>query len=95
MSTRTVEKNCTRCGAKVAAIMSGPPEGRDRWMRYGVRITHREHVLRFSMFKRQWLPENPQDQVRETYTTLDLCDPCAGDVLLFAQGKPVPSGGAS
>jgi hypothetical protein len=40
------------------------------------------------MFTLRWLPENPSDQLRETYTELDLCDPCARDVLAFAQTRP-------
>lgn len=83
------DTKCTRCGAVVPSILSGPPRDRDSWWRYQIGMTRREvrYVLRFRMFKRRWLPENPQDQLQETYTTLDLCDRCAGDVFLFAQGK--------
>lgn len=72
-------------------VLGPPPTGRDVWRRFGVGITTttRTHVLRFRMFKRRWLPENPQDQLSETYTTLSLCDPCAGDVFTFAQGREV------
>lgn len=44
--------------------------------------------LRLRRFRWRWLPENPRDRVSESYTTLDLCDWCAGDVFLFAQGLP-------
>lgn len=83
------DKVCTRCGVGVPAILSGPPDERDTWWRKQVTMTRREvrHVLRFRMFKLRWLPEDPGDQLRETYTTLDLCDDCASAVFLFAQGK--------
>lgn len=44
--------------------------------------------LRLRRFRWVWLPANPRDRVRESYSTLDLCDWCAGDVFLFAQGLP-------
>jgi len=84
------ETTCTRCGAGVPSILDGPPpRGRDIWWRYQIRMTRREvrHVLRFRMFRLCWLPEHPEDRLSETYTTLELCDSCAGDVFLFAQGK--------
>lgn len=83
------EATCTRCGAKVPSVLSGPPDGRDTWWRYQIRMTRREvrHVMWFRMFKLRWLPEDPRDQVSETYTTLDLCDTCAGAVFAFAQGR--------
>lgn len=93
----TGDTTCTRCGADVPSIMSGPPDKRDRWWRNQIRMTRREvhHVMHFRIFTRRWLPEDPSDQVRETYTTLDLCDRCAGEVFLFAQGKkPARNGGS-
>lgn len=84
--------NCTRCGADVPEILGPPPNDRDYrapWHRSQIRMRRREvsHVLRFRMFKLQWLPENPADRLAETYTTLSLCDRCTRDVFDFAQGK--------
>lgn len=87
MSTPTsahVAGFCTRCGEKVSDRT--PPEGTT----YGITLTRTQVTwrLRLRRFRWTWLPENPQDRVREFYSTLDLCDWCAGDVFLFAQGKP-------
>lgn len=81
-------KKCTRCGMAVPEILSGPPDARNMWWRNRVQMREVAHTLRFSIFKRQWLPADPFDQVAETYTNLDLCDDCAADVYLYAQGLP-------
>lgn len=89
MMPETTTETCTRCGADVPSIFTPPPGDRESWWRNQVCITRREvtHVLRFRMFKLRWLPKNPMDQLAETYTTLSLCDQCAGAVFLYAQGK--------
>lgn len=82
-------KTCTRCKAEVPSILYGPPPpDRDVWWRNRIVMRRREvtHVLRFRMFRRRWLPEDPHDQLAETYTELDLCDSCARAVFAFAQG---------
>jgi hypothetical protein len=82
-------RKCTRCGVTVQAIMAGPPADKDTWWRNVVgmrRVEGARWVMRFRMFRRTWLPEDPMDQVRETYTELDLCDDCARAVFAFAQG---------
>ncbi|MDT0302925.1 hypothetical protein [Streptomonospora wellingtoniae] len=75
-------KTCTRCRNP---IPKAPDEGwvnkallRKQAIRYG---------LRFNMWRFRWMPEDPGDQARLSYTELDLCSPCAGAVFLFAQGK--------
>lgn len=92
MSAKSTDPKCTRCGRGVAPILSGPPDGRDTWWRNQIGMTHREKtstwVLRLRIFKRRWLPEYAGDQLRETYTTLDLCDDCAAAVFAFAQNLP-------
>lgn len=75
---------CTRCGDDISDRT--PPEGVT--YRIGMTRTAVTWRLRFSWFRWRWLPENPWDRVSGTYTTLDLCDWCAGDVFLFAQGLP-------
>lgn len=87
----TPDRECTRCGTSVPAILGPPPDDRDRWHRYLIRMRRREvvYTLRFRIFTLRWLPANPSDQLRETYTELDLCDPCARVVLRFAQTAPV------
>jgi hypothetical protein len=83
-SGRPAELRCTRCGDPVTSRT--PNEGLTQRIRMGkTTVTWR---LRFSRFHWRWLPENPADRVRESYATLDLCDWCAGDVFLFAQGQP-------
>ncbi len=87
---------CTRCGQPVPEILSVPPSGPDRWWRNQIRMSRSErvevrHTMFFRIFTLRWLPENPADQLREDYTTLALCDRCAGDVFLFAQGKVPPT----
>lgn len=84
-------KKCTRCDAVVPSILSGPPDERDMWWRnvIGMRRIEVAYRMRLRMFRRRWLPENPHDQLRETYTELDLCDPCARAVFAFAQARPV------
>jgi hypothetical protein len=81
---------CTRCGDAIPPLLGPPPDDRDVWTRNGVLMTATvaHHVMRLRMFTRRWLPERAADQLTETYTTLDLCDWCAGDVFLFAQGEP-------
>jgi hypothetical protein len=83
-------KTCTRCGVDVPSILSGPVDDRDTWWRYVVGFQRRtitgETTMRFRMFKRRWLPERASDVLSETYTELTLCDPCAADLLLIAQG---------
>lgn len=82
--------SCTRCGDLVTDRT--PSKGVTQRIRLTrTRVTWR---LRFSRFHWRWLPENPQDRVNESFTTLDLCDWCAGDVFLFAQGLPPREGGA-
>lgn len=84
------ENPCSRCGTHVPGILSGPVDDRDTWWRYLVGFKRvpiaGETTMRFRMFKRRWLPEHAGDQLHETYTELTLCDPCAGDLLLIAQG---------
>lgn len=91
MTDQQSPEPCTRCGADVLPVLSGPPGDRDVWHRYRILLIRREAAaavtLRFRMFTRRWLPEHAGDQLRETFTELTLCDPCARDVLLFAQGK--------
>lgn len=84
------EQRCTRCGADVPAILGPPPSDRDTWWRNQIRMTRSEvqWTLRIRMLKLRWLPKNPHDQVRETYTTLSLCDDCAAAVFAFAQNQP-------
>lgn len=82
--TTTGQEVCARCGE---ALPKDRPEG---WHRFGIGL-HRwteHHTLRWFHWRFQWLPEDPSDQVRATYTALDLCRGCAADVLLYAQGKP-------
>lgn len=85
-------KKCTRCGIDVPRVLSGPIEDRNVWTRYraGLKRTTSTNTLKFSMFRREWLPENPHDQLRETFTTLELCDDCTRLVFLFAQGEEAP-----
>jgi hypothetical protein len=75
---------CTRCGGVVTDRT--PSEGHTQ--RIGLTRTTTTWRLRFSRFRWVWLPANPMDRVRESYSTLNLCDWCAGDVFLFAQGLP-------
>jgi hypothetical protein len=63
-----------------------PPEGTT--MQVVLRRTSVSWQLRLRRFRWVWLPANPMDRVSELYSTLDLCDWCAGDVFLFAQGLP-------
>lgn len=83
-------KTCTRCKADVPDILGPPPGDRDFWWRNQIGMTrHRTTwVLRLKVFRLRWLPENPHDQVSQTYTTLDLCDECAAAVFMFAQNLP-------
>jgi hypothetical protein len=61
--------------------------------RYAIRIRRQlttvSHRLRFARHRFVWMPENPADQIRTTYTDLTLCDDCCGAVFVFAQGKEV------
>ena len=84
------DATCTRCGVSVPSILSGPVDDRDTWWRNQIRMDRREvsNTLRMRMFTRRWLPENPADQLRETFTTLDLCDECSAAVFMFAQNLP-------
>lgn len=75
---------CSRCREPISDRT--PSEGWTQQIRMGRTVVRWR--LRFSRFRWVWLPENPQDRVTERYTPLDLCDWCAGDVFLFAQGLP-------
>jgi hypothetical protein len=92
----SAESKCTRCGADVTTVLDtkSRPLDRDTWRRYRALMVVRHHkvthVLRFRMFTLRWLPADPHDQLRETYTELHLCDDCATAVFLFAQGKAQP-----
>jgi hypothetical protein len=77
MTGQDTAKNCARCQRPVPAEM--PREG----VRQTVRLRRETYGWRLRF---RWLPENPADRARESYTPLDLCDWCAGDVFLFAQG---------
>jgi hypothetical protein len=82
----TNEKTCTRCGETIPDV---PTEG---WVnkillrKQGVR-----YRLRVNMWRLRWMPENPADQMRLTYTEFDLCPPCVRAVLAYAYGKGVVS----
>lgn len=86
---------CQRCAAEVPSILGPPPGDRDTWWRNRIAVRRREvtYTLRLRMFRRRWLPENPHDQVRETWTELVLCDDCARAVFAFAAGPVVVGGG--
>ena len=80
-----MSETCTRCGADV------PTEMLVGGTRYAIRIRRQtttvHHRLRFARHRFVWLPEDPADQVRTTYTDLALCDDCCAAVFLYAQGK--------
>lgn len=81
--------DCTRCNA---TIVTQPPGG-EGWINKALMRRKTVHYfLRFSMWRFQWLPENPGNQVRSTYTELELCSGCAAAVFLFAQGKETGRG---
>lgn len=86
MSTEETETNCTRCGITVPPY---PP--RSKAIRHRIRITRTVHTvvhrLVYSRVHFEPWTENPADQIRSYYSDLDLCDPCADKVFLFAQGK--------
>ncbi len=52
-----------------------------------LRRTTVRHALRFNMWRITPWTEDPSDQVRHTYTDLELCSSCAADVFLYAQGR--------
>lgn len=89
MTGQDAAKKCTRCQQPVPAEL--PREG----VRQSVRLRRETYGwrLRFSRWRFRWLPENLVDRASESYTTLELCDWCAGDVFLFAQGLPPRSAG--
>jgi hypothetical protein len=75
---------CSRCGEVVSN--RSPRDGvTQRIILTRTVVTWR---LRFSRFRWCWLPKYADERVRESFTELDLCDWCAGDVFLFAQGLP-------
>lgn len=80
------QSKCSRCGDTVSDRT--PPEGFTMQVGLQATITTTTWKLRLRLFRWTWLPKDPHDRVNETYTTLDLCDWCAGDVFLFAQGLP-------
>ena len=94
MSAEKVLTCCTRCGKPVSD--RSPREGTTQSIRMTRKVT--TWRLRYSRWRWRWLPENPWDRLTEGYSTLDLCDWCAGDVFLFAQGlppRPAPRGSSS
>ena len=74
--------DCTRCHKPIPDV---PTEG---WVnkvllvKQGVR-----YKLRLNMWRLRWLPENPADRMRLTYSEVDLCSPCSVAVWMYAQGK--------
>lgn len=83
-ATNRESGGCTRCGEPITDRT--PPEGVTQAISLTRTVT--TWRLRFRRFHWRWLPEDPRGRLRETYTALDLCDWCAGDVFLFAQGLP-------
>lgn len=81
---------CKRCGGPVSSRT--PSEGVTQAIRMTRTVT--EWRLRFSRFRWRWIPKQAGERASESYTLLDLCEWCAGDVFLFAQGLP-PRGRAS
>lgn len=78
------DATCSRCKGDLPA---GPPR-HECWVnRALLRRTTARHGLRFQMSRFTPWTENPWDQVRVTYTDLDLCSDCAADVFLYAQGR--------
>jgi hypothetical protein len=90
-----MSETCARCSAEVTKVLDtkSRPLDKETWRRYRALMVVRHHkvtnVLKFRMFTLRWLPADPRDQLRETYTELHLCDDCATAVFLFAQGKEV------
>lgn len=78
-------KRCTRCGGHVTGPTELPLDGGAIY-RASIR-TRTAHVLRFNVWRFTPMAKHAQDQARMTYTELDLCNPCAGAVFDFAQGK--------
>ena len=75
--SNTIE--CSRCGADIEAA---PAQGTTfRTM------VHTNTTVVYSWFKWQFLPKDPGDQVRETYTRFALCPDCARQVLKYLQGE--------
>lgn len=74
---------CTRCHSPLPTEL--PQEGH----RYGLRMKTKtvEHTLRFSIIRFRWMPKDPADLVRTTYTDFPLCDPCASAVMDFAHRR--------
>jgi hypothetical protein len=76
---------CTRCGGKISERM--PAEGRTRawrWLKKVTTVTTVEHVFRFAMNRWNSWAEDPSDRVRQSYTDLHVCDPCADEIWKFA-----------
>lgn len=78
------DNNCSRCKNPLSA---GIPRHKCWVNKALLRRTTIQHGLRFQLWRFAPWTENPWEQVRMTYTDLELCSACAADVFLYAQGR--------
>lgn len=71
------------------SVLSPPELDKTERTQYRIGMTRESATwrLRFRLWRARWMPENPRDRVRTTYTDLVLCDPCGVDVWDFAYTK--------
>lgn len=76
---------CTRCGEPAAETPKGKGYLNKCMLK---RVSTQVHsVFNFKIWRFTPWTENPGDQIRMTYTEFTLCNPCAGDVLAYANTK--------